>query len=599
MQGNFQMIMYDHESKLAYNKKVSNRLGYAKLVSVLALAIFIIFLFTSNFAMPVVFGIIFVFATTATLWVWHIRVEEKVQYSSGICQICRNHLARISGEWATFADIGQELASFNHPYAHDLDIVGAKSLFQFLNTTHTWHGRQAFSHDLLYARYTSQEIRERQSAINELSQDIEFANDVQFFFSQIQKKSQKTKPDATFEEKLVQELPFIKSQALKIFILCMPVAATLLLLGGLIFQVSPVFTAGVVCVVIQHIVLTISRAKPREYLGIMHRMPYSLNKYAPVMKMISDRQFSSQTLCGLRQTVKEGQGAIKELDSISTKLSVVANPVIYFLLNLCLLWDCYCAFLLERWRDKHAKNIATWFNAIGQFESLLAFSHLPNVCSNTTIPNILDTAKDLDATALGHPLLQNSTRICNNIRMNNNIFIVSGSNMSGKTTFMRTVGINLILARAGSFVCAGQFSCSLFDVITSMRIVDDLNQGVSTFYAELKRVKQILDTAKTNPNTFFLIDEIFKGTNSIDRIAGAETVIATLEKLESAGMVSTHDLELCRLADLHRRILNFSFSENYVEGKILFSYKINEGKSQTTNAKFLMQMVGITHENHG
>jgi len=471
-----------------------------------------------------------------------------------------------------------------------LDIVGAKSLFQFLNTTHTWHGRQAFANDLLCPQYNPQQIAGRQAAIAELAGDIDFANDMEFFLSQIGAGTQ----DANFVEELADSKVFIKSVPVKFLISYMPVATVLLLAGGAIFQARPVLIAGLVCIVLQQILCWLSGAKPALYLGIMNRMPYKLGRYAAVMETIATRNFTSQRLEYIRTVLQSGRSAVKELESIGNKLSVIANPLVYILLNLLLLWDFHCAFLLERWKEKHAKNVPAWFAAIGEFESLLAFSHLPNVCEGTALPSVTDVAKTLAATALGHPLLPNGSRVCNDFRMGNNIFIISGSNMSGKTTFMRTVGVNLVLARAGSFVCAGGMSCSIFDIVTSMRISDDLNQGVSTFYAELTRVKGIIDAAKENPATLFLIDEIFKGTNSVDRLAGADAVIATLERLGAVGMVSTHDLELCKLADIHDRILNFSFSENYKDGKINFSYKMQPGKSQTTNAKFLMEMVGIT-----
>ena len=165
--------------------------------------------------------------------------------------------------------------------------------------------------------------------------------------------------------------------------------------------------------------------------------------------------------------------------------------------------------------------------------------------------------------------------------------------MSGKTTYLRTVGINIVLARAGGPVCAKEMVFSDLHIITSMRIADDLNEGVSTFYAELKRIKKILDAAKCNHSTMFLIDEIFRGTNSIDRLEGAKTILTKLNQLNAIGMVTTHDLELCDLQLRISRIQNYSFSEYYENKKICFNYKMQPGKAKTTNAKYLMELIGI------
>jgi DNA mismatch repair ATPase MutS len=202
----------------------------------------------------------------------------------------------------------------------------------------------------------------------------------------------------------------------------------------------------------------------------------------------------------------------------------------------------------------------------------------------------------MEAQELGHPLIPNDMRVNNDTACKNNIFIISGSNMSGKTTFLRTVGINLVLAHAGSFVCAKQMSFYVTQIMTSMRIVDDLNEGISTFYAEIKRIKGIIELAGKELGMFFLIDEIFRGTNSVDRLNGAKTVLSKLDKIGALGIITTHDLDLCEMVNSYSRIKNFSFSEDYRNNQIYFDYKLKVGKSTTTNAKYLMEMVGIMEE---
>jgi len=194
---------------------------------------------------------------------------------------------------------------------------------------------------------------------------------------------------------------------------------------------------------------------------------------------------------------------------------------------------------------------------------------------------------------LGHPLLNNQNRVCNDLELNNSILIISGSNMSGKTTFMRTVGINMILANTGGYVCAERMTFSMMKVMTSMRIADVLTEGISTFHAELKRIKEIIDAAQVNENFLFLIDEIFRGTNSVDRLKGSEGVLQKLYTLGVCGIITTHDLEVCKLESTYQRIQNYCFYERYTNGEIFFDYKMKKGVSKTTNAQYLLKKVGI------
>lgn len=195
---------------------------------------------------------------------------------------------------------------------------------------------------------------------------------------------------------------------------------------------------------------------------------------------------------------------------------------------------------------------------------------------------------------MGHPLINEKERVVNDFALEDQICIVTGSNMSGKTTLLRTIGVNLVLAYAGAAVCAKGFTCSILDIFTSMRINDDLNSGISTFYAELLRIKTIIEYSKKKQPMLFLIDEVFRGTNSRDRVTGAKNVLMNLNKGWIIGLISTHDFELCDFEnDVSGRIFNMHFTETYTDGEIRFDYKLREGRCKTANAKYLMKMVGI------
>lgn len=593
MKNEYKEQIKKHEIALEHHNSIFDILGYLKIIIFLAFAISLYYTFTKDFPTELLLLCGITFILFIFLWFYQSKIRGKIHYFNGIIEINKRHLDRLSGEWCEFKDIGEELIDNEHPYSSDLDVVGEKSLFQFINRTHTWHGRQTFANDLLYSNYSETELYKRQEAILELSKNIEFTNHMEYHFSQI------GVDDST--PKLIDDLKdkklFMNNKMLKFILKYVPPFTFIFILYTLFFQLEKLYLTSVTILMIQTILWAIGVLKTNQYLSIISNLPYKLGSYSTIIDNVKKKDFSSKKLNEIQTQMStsdlSASQAMKELDKIIDKISFRNNVIIYFIINALLLWDYECAFMLEEWKKKYAHLSEKWFLTLGEFESLLSFSTLNNVCVNTCLPSVANESNTINAQELGHPLLSNESRINNNLKLGNNIFIVSGSNMSGKTTFLRTVGINLVLARTGSFVCAKQMTFSSLKIITSMRITDDLNEGISTFYAELKRIKTIIEMAKKEPNMIFLIDEIFKGTNSVDRLSGAKTVISKLNELQVIGIITTHDLELCDLENYYSRIKNYNFQEYYKDNKIYFDYKIKPGKSSTTNAKYLMKMVGI------
>jgi len=336
--------------------------------------------------------------------------------------------------------------------------------------------------------------------------------------------------------------------------------------------------------------------KTAKYFEDVSHLSYNLDEYSEVVNALQNQNFKSEKLVEIQKCLVNAENsaalAIKELGQIASRVNLRRNMIAWVVLNITLLWDLTTAIRFEAWKQKYAQHAQSWFISLGEFESLLSFSHLPNVINKACVPMVAGN-KAICAKELGHPLITNENRVSNNVACKNNIFIISGSNMSGKTTLLRSVGINLILACAGSFVCAKEMNFSQLKIMTSMRIADDLSEGISTFYAELKRIKGIIELARQAPQMMFLIDEIFRGTNSVDRLIGAKTVLEKLDELSVIGMITTHDLELCNMSNDYPRIENYSFSERYTESEIHFDYKMKKGVSTTTNAKYLMKMMDI------
>ena len=291
-------------------------------------------------------------------------------------------------------------------------------------------------------------------------------------------------------------------------------------------------------------------------------------------------------------------GCLGRLESAVEWLAIRHNPFLHIPLHLLFLWDVQWMRVVEEWRARHGAAVRKWLGMVAQLEALNSLAVIRYEHPDWAMPLVSsENSKPLLAEGVGHPLLPDAARVPNDFQIDRlgRVALITGSNMSGKSTFMRSIGINLVLAGAGAPVCATRFECVKMSLYTSMRIADDLRSGVSSFYAELLRIKMIVDAAKDEQKpVMYLIDEIFRGTNSGDRIAGAAAVLKTLSQGPAVGLVSTHDLELGKLeAAQPDKFTNYHFTERYTENGIEFSYKILPGPSTTTNARHLIRLVGI------
>ena len=589
MRDKYIALIEEHEAILQKCNRVFGYAGLGKVLLALSLICFVYLMDKRAFPPELVAVSAADLMGLVTLWVIQNEIGRKIDFSKGIISVCQRQIDRITGAWKDFADTGAEFADPDHPYASDLDVTGDNSLFQFLNTTKTWHGRQAFAHDLLNADYDAAELTQRQEAIAELSRDFVFSCESQYYLSQAGADNYSAKITQN-----LQDLPsFLANSVLRLFLTYGPVLSLVFMAAVIITQRQRLYFVAPIIIFVQIIIWAAGIPATRKFLGPAFNLPNRLSPYDGIVKIFTGRGFASAKLNSIRERLNTATPAIKDLNRIESRISVKNNGIVYFLLNVFLLWDYRCVFLLDDWKKKYADMAEGWFLAVGEFESLLCFSHLPNVCDNTCLPAPAGERGIIAGENIGHPLLPNDSRVNNDISLKDAIFIISGSNMSGKTTLLRTVGVNLVLAGAGGFVCAKKMTFSPMKIKTSMRLADDLSGGVSTFYAELRRIGGIIEFAQKDPGMIFLIDEIFKGTNSEDRLTGAATVLTKLDALGAIGLVSTHDLELCNLADAGGRFVNFNFTEHYQGEEILFDYKIRPGKSKTTNARYLMQMVGI------
>lgn len=531
------------------------------------------------------------FLTFIFLVAIHHRVKEKIQLLEMLVQVNDRYLKRISGQWVDFEDVGEEFMDKEHPYANDLDVFGKYSMFQLLNLTNTETGRHIFANNLTNPSKVPEEIEARKEAIEELSGMHDFVQRLEAI-SAINAKNLKS------PEKLIQyaesDQKIFSSNGVKWLMRGLSILTIVALLSLIWTPRFRFFALGLL--VIQIALWIIGILKNQEALSIVNYLKYNLETYSEMLKTIKPMTFKSAKLQQLKELMfrdeKSSLRAISELSIITELVNARIQGIMNILLNIFFLWDYQCVFLLETWKKKYGKEVKNWVHGIGEIEALMSFSQIPNVIKDTAHPKLSPTGHFVEAELLGHPLIANEKRVSNDVVMKDEIFVITGSNMSGKTTFLRTIGVNLILAYNGARCVCKSMNVGILDIYTSMRIVDDLGSGISTFYAEILRIKKIIDRAEQDSNMLFLIDEIFRGTNSVDRITGAKNVIANLLKDGVIGAVSTHDLELCAL-DNGKNIRNYHFDDTYDGESIRFDYKIKQGRSTSTNAKNLMKLAGI------
>lgn len=580
-----EMIGY-YEDEIERKNKKSNILGIVKLVLFAALVFTGVRLcFTSNYLgwgiVAAAQLVLFVFAL-----IWHNRVLEEIQRMRGLRDIVQRDKKRFLGEWQEGEDDGGDLAGEEHPYAWDLDIIGKRSLFQYINCTHTFHGRRKLAEDLLSPEYSIEDISKRQQMIHEVGEDYERAAHMEYIFSRIDTGEE----ISALLEQLKAREPFSGSRWLSVLVKVMQgltIAACVYLFG---FRTNTGFALLGTLLLIQFCLWRLGKYSYLEQLRIVSRkiMPYNL-----AIREVLSREFAGERGKELQEILAEARKGMDELARISRNVGWCHNLLSDFLLNTTFLWSYKNAYDLQGWKEAYGEKAEAWFEALGEMECYLSFASLLRSCDRMCAPEVREENKGFCGMKLGHPLLPNKGRVCNDFKIEDGIVILSGSNMSGKSTFMRSVGINMVLARAGSWVCGEAVSCGCLRIMTSMRIVDRTTEGISTFYSELLRIRRIIDAAGEAEPVFFLIDEIFRGTNSVDRRKGAEGVIQKLSQQGCCGIITTHDLGICDQQKEAEGIKNYSFCEEYRDGEMYFTYTLQKGVAKTTNGEFLLKKVGI------
>ena len=526
---------------------------------------------------------------------WHQAIKRQELHTKNLARINENELLALDHKFEQFS-AGSEFINPLHPYSLDLDLFGPHSIFQYCNRTVTILGKRKLA-DYLSQRTNPPEIRSRQESIAELRDMADWRQHFQAYGIDTN--------DAPEHVRALQiwlsKNPFVFGNSLYTAALYIIPLWTLLFLG-LISPYNPWYIS-LVCLLPAAYLLNRTLKSANETHNQTSKAGEMLANYAFLIRHIENHQFQADQLKNLQAVFfNEGKSASRALQQLAytiSQLNVRYNAFTIFL-NLGGLWDLQWIYRLEAWKLRSGDQLLKWFESMQEFEALISLATAFYNNPDWTFPSIAPEGQNLKAIEIAHPLIQKEKRVANDFSspLRAHIKLVTGSNMAGKSTFLRTVGLNVVLAMAGAPVCAKELELPLIQIYTSMRTQDALHESTSSFFAELKRLKFIIDEVEkgleSDYTPYFLLDEILKGTNSKDRHTGGEALIRQMIKAGGAGIIATHDLELGKLEEeFSGRIENLCMEVEIDGDELDFDYKLKKGVSQSFNATMLMKNMGI------
>ncbi|HEX8700159.1 MAG TPA: DNA mismatch repair protein MutS [Myxococcaceae bacterium] len=584
------------QAKLAELDRVSERYANLRTVAFLAAAVLAGLILFGKLPKPywwAVGGAAVVYMVLAVLHHYVFRREARERL---YVTLNERGLGRLSGAWREFPETGERWASASHLYTPDLDVFGKASLFQLLNETATRAGEQWLA-KWLSAPASAAEVVERQGAARELAPLLQFRQDVCVEAWDVSKQ----KADPHLFIRWAEQGPSLDSiRWSRVVARVLPfITLALLVLGQ--FEVVPhwLWWLGVFA---QLGVAVATRRVLRQMEEHLSAGEDGFVRYAPLFARIEREKLQHPLLQRLQAGMQRpGEPPIStHFQRFSRLYSFVEFKRHQFhpLVHLLTLWDIHALFALEHWRARHGKEVRGWFDALAELEALSCLAGFAHDRPGFTWPTLVTEGPRVEAQSLGHPLLDNPVPNDVSLPGPRYALLITGSNMSGKTTLMRAIGANVVLALAGAPVAARTFTLSPLHVLTSMRVKDSLERGVSYFYAEVQRIKAVLDAAaQAKGQALFLLDEILLGTNTRERQIASREVLRLLLGTGACGAVTTHDLSLAVLADepgMH--VLNVHFRDHLEEGKMVFDYKLRQGVVDTTNALRVLRMAGVPVE---
>ncbi len=579
----------DFKARAVALQRRYEKFGFVRLASfILGIAV-LIFAYSTNPLVGILLTFIFL-AAFYRLVLWHQKLLHEKQIEEALALINQQELAFMQDDFQSFAD-GKEFMDPAHPNSIDMDIFGPYSFFQYVNRTTTTMGKKRLS-EYLTTVVDAPEILARQEAIAELQDQLEWRQKFR-----AHGMSTEDAPEHVAQlEKWLSKPDFVQSNSM--YKAALIIAPVLTFIGLFVWIYYWPWYFAIVFFLPSFYMLRTTLDQVNQTHIQTTNAGETLAYYAYLIEHLEDKHFQSDKLQSLSSALdtdaKKASVRLKRLSFIIHQLNLRYNAFA-IILNIFTLWDLQWVLRLERWKSEQRDDLPQWFAALAEFEALLSFATVYYNRPTWIFPKITEQPL-FDATSIGHPLIAPKERVANDIQIPTagHIKLVTGSNMAGKSTFLRTVGLNIVLAMAGAPVCAKKLSLPILELYSSMRTQDALHESTSSFYAELKRLKIIIEAVEERENIFFLMDEILKGTNSNDRHTGSKALITQLIKSKGSGIIATHDLELGAMAEsANGAIENLCIEVAVEDGKLTFDYKLKPGVSQSFNATLLMREMGI------
>ncbi|MFZ5471329.1 MAG: MutS-related protein [Myxococcota bacterium] len=573
-------------SELAQLDRVSSWIAHGRAGTFLAAAALMgLSLFERLPSWGFVAGAGFLFAYGVLAW-RHEQVAKAEARAKARVELNRRGLARLEGRWHDFPSKGERFADVGHLYTPDLDLFGQGSLFQLVDETGTRAGEEQLAR-WLSAPTDASEVRARQSAVLELLGLLDFRQAL-VTESRLAAKD-KADPHRLIEWAEGPDLLAPIGWARPLAFVLPPVALALYLAG-----LSPWYWLVLAA---QLAVVALTRRHTATFYERLCGGESGFVRFERTFATIERQTFFDPRLLRLRAGLQSDGPAVstrfRRFSRLFAFVELRQSPQLHAVLNLALLWDVQWMFWLEAWRVLHGRHVRQWFEALAELEALSSIAGLAHVRPDFVFPQVEPGPPRFFAEALGHPLLDRP--VTNDVVLSEGgeALLVTGSNMSGKTTLLRAMGLNTVMALCGMPVCAKALRLSQLEVLTSMRVKDSLERGVSYFYAEVQRMKAVLDAAGRG-RALFLLDELFLGTNTRERQLASRELLRLLLATGSIGAVTTHDLALTELSGQEGfRLKNVHFRDLVEDGKMTFDYRLREGVVDTTNALRVLRLAGI------
>ena len=502
-----------------------------------------------------------------------------------------NHLEAqgLKGDISGFQS-GIEFVDPHHPYTHDLDVFGEGSLFQSLNRCNTLHGKTLMAQRLSHPLSSAAAIQGQQEAAQELISKTDFRQHFQAAGMEIDEQSHDR---AQLLEWLRQPSFLYTKSIYKVLLILLPVLTiTAVVLTFFLNAVKPV---AITLALLQWVILGFHSSKVTHFHEYISRKKNILEKYARLLHYFGKEKFKAVALQDLATKAHEADVKVNELASLVSYLNARLNFLTNLVVNSLLLYDLQCVYRLEKWKHQNSERLRIWLDVVSDMEVLCSLGTFAFNHPGFIYPKINSTLS-INAVGLGHPMLPTDECVTNDLYIGEGqaVLIITGANMAGKSTFLRTPGVNLILALTGAPVFAKEFSCPIINLRSGMRTADSLKDHQSYFYAELDRLKSIMDELRQDKPLFILLDEILKGTNSTDKQSGSIALVKQLLAHPCLAMIATHDVVLGDLENqFPNHIRNYYFEANIERDQLSFDYKLKPGVATKMNATFLMKKMGI------